>query len=368
MLAAIAGARDSIDFESYIFATDRTGALFRGALIDAARRGVRVRLLYDAVGSWSIDDGFRRPMLEAGIEVAVYHPLWLTRPLWLLNRRDHRKIMIVDRKVSFTGGVNVSDDNLPAAAHGGWRDTHVEIVGAAAAARFATLFQLGWRRAHQFPRHGGRATRPPLVERQRAGRAERRQRTRPVPQPPVQGVLVRILGNRTVRNRYRIRRAYLHALDRSERYALIENAYFIPSHVVLRALARAVKRGVDVAVLVARRSDVPAAGWASRALYERLAADGVRLYEWPQGMMHSKTAVIDETWSIVGSYNLDGRSLWHNLEVVVEIVDTEFATGLRRQTVDDLAQSEALDLQAHRRRGFRARILERAAYSLRYWL
>ncbi len=368
MLAAIAGARESIDFETYIFATDRTGTLFRGALIDAARRGVQVRFLYDAVGSWSIDAEFRRPMLEAGIDVAVYHPMWLTRPIWLLNRRDHRKIMIVDRKISFTGGVNVSDDNLPTAAHGGWRDTHVEVVGAAAAARFSTLFLGGWRRAHHFPGDGGRPTRWPLVQRQRARRDERRQRRREVPQPPVQGVLVRILGNRTVQYRHRIRRAYLHAIDRAERYVLIENAYFIPSHVVLRALARAVKRGVEVAVLIARHSDVPAVGWASRALYERLVADGVRVYEWPEGMMHSKTAVIDEMWSIVGSYNLDGRSLWHNLEVVVEIVDAEFARQLRRQTVDDLARSEALDLATHRRRGLSARLVERAAYALRYWL
>lgn len=368
MLRAIAEAGESIAFECYILENDRTGRMFRDALAEAARRGLAVRLLYDAVGSWSLDAGFRRPLLEAGAQVAVFHPLWLTRPLWLLNRRDHRKIMIVDRRLAFTGGVNVSDDNLPAAPQGGWRDTHVEIAGTAAAVRLATLFESGWRRAHRFPPDGGRprrrlATRLP----ERAGR-RREPEARAAPQPPTRGVLVRVLGNVTTRTRFRIRRAYLEALGRAARYALIENAYFIPSHVVLRALARAVRRGVDVRVLLARESDVPAAAWASRRLYRRLLADGVRLHEWGEGMMHSKTAVIDDTWALVGSYNLDQRSLWHNLEVVVEVVDPEFATALRERTIDGLARSEPVDPVAHGRRGVPSRLRERLAYAFRYWL
>jgi len=366
MLRAIAEAKESIAFENYIFATDRTGRMFREALVNAARRGVAVRFLYDAVGSWSIDREFRRPMLEAGIAVAVFHPLQLTRPLWLLNRRDHRKILIVDRRLSFTGGVNVSDDNLPDAPHGGWRDTHVEIAGAAAAARLATLFESGWRRAHRFPADGGRPRR--LLATRLPARHERRRASHATPQPPAQRVLVRVLGNATVRTRFRIRRAYLEAIGRAERYVLIENAYFIPSHVLLRALAKAVRRGVDVRVLLARASDVPAAAWASRHLYQRLLDDGVRLSEWPGGMMHSKTAVIDDVWSIVGSYNLDQRSLWHNLEAVVEIVDPEFAAALSRRMIHGLAGSEPVDPTVHSRRGLRARVQERLGYAIRYWL
>jgi cardiolipin synthase len=380
MLRAIAEAQESIVFENYIFATDRAGRLFRDALVEAGRRGVAVRFLYDAVGSWAIDRAFRQPMLEAGIQVAVFHPLQLTRPLWLLNRRDHRKILIVDRRLSFTGGVNVSDDNLPEAKGEAWRDTHVEIEGAAAAARLATLFEAGWRRAHHFPADGSRPRRR-LETRFPGGRAARDRAAAPAgapagagpegratPRPPVRGVLVRVLGNGTVRNRFRIRRAYLEAIERASRYVLIENAYFIPSHVFLRTLAKAVRRGVEVRVLLARRSDVPAAGWASRALYQRLMDDGVRLSEWPRGMMHSKTATIDGIWSIVGSYNLDQRSLWHNLEVVVEVVDPEFAAALSRRTVDGLAASEPVDAEAHRRRGIAARLLERLGYAFRYWL
>jgi cardiolipin synthase len=377
MLRAIAEAQESIVFENYIFATDRTGRMFRDALVDAARRGVAVRFLYDAVGSWTIDRAFRQPMLDAGIQVAVFHPLQLTRPLWLLNRRDHRKILIVDRRRSFTGGVNVSDDNLPEAQDVAWRDTHVEIEGAAAAARLATLFEAGWRRAHHFPPDGGRPRRR-LGTRLPGGRAARDRAEaappgadpegRATPQPPTRGVLVRVLGNGAVRNRFRIRRAYLEAIDRAARFVLIENAYFIPSHVFIRTLARAVRRGVEVRVLLARRSDVPAVGWASRALYQRLMDDGVRLSEWTRGMMHSKTATIDGIWSIVGSYNLDQRSLWHNLEVVVEVVDPEFAAALARRTVDGLAASEPVDPEAHRRRGVAARVLERLGYAFRYWL
>ncbi len=376
MLRAMAEAQESIVFENYIFATDRTGRLFRDALIEAARRGVAVRFLYDAVGSWSIDRSFRQPMLDAGIQVAVFHPLRLTRPIWLLNRRDHRKIQIVDRRLSFTGGVNISDDNLPEAQDDAWRDTQVEIEGAAAAARLATLFEAGWRRAHHFPPDGGRPRRW-LASRIPARRGAQDRGASPVsvdpegratPQPPTRGVLVRVLGNGAVRNRFRIRRAYLEAIDRAARFVLIENAYFIPSHVVLRSLARAVRREVEVRVLLARENDVPAAGWASRALYQRLLDDGVRLALWPRGMMHSKTATIDGIWSIVGSYNLDQRSLWHNLEVVVEVIDPEFAAALTRRTIDGLAASEPVDPEMHRRRGLSARILERLGYAFRYWL
>ena len=376
MLRAIAEARESIVFESYIFATDRTVRLFRDALIEAAQRGVAVRFLYDAVGSWSIDRAFRQPMFEAGIQLAVFHPLQLTRPLWLLNRRDHRKILIVDRRLSFTGGVNVSDDNLPEAPGGAWRDTHIEIEGAAAAARLATLFEAGWRRAHHFPPDGGRprrqlATRIPARRGVRGGSAGATRSGpdgRATPRPPSRGVLVRVLGNGTVRNRFRIRRAYLEAIGRAARFVLIENAYFIPSHVILRSLGRAVRRGVEVRILLARENDVPAAGWASRALYQQLLDAGVRLSEWARGMMHSKTATIDGIWSIVGSYNLDQRSLWHNLEVVVEVVDPEFAAALARRTVDGLAASELVDEQAHRQRGLGARVLEQIGYAFRYWL
>jgi len=366
MLRAIAEAKESIAFESYIFATDRTGRMFRDALVDASRRGVAVRLLFDAVGSWSIDRSFRRPLLDAGVEVAVFHPVRLTRPFWLLNRRDHRKILVVDRKLSFTGGVNVSDDNLPAGPQGGWRDTHVEIAGAAVAARLGTLFESGWRRAHHYPPDGGRprrllATRVPVMN-------ERRRASHATPQPPNQGVLVRVLGNANVRNRFRIRRAYLEAIGRAAHYVLIENGYFIPSRVFLKALASAVRRRVDVRVLLARQSDVPAAAWASRRLYQRLLDDGVGLHEWPDGMMHSKTAVIDDVWSIVGSYNLDQRSLWHNLEVVAEVVDHGFAAALRERMVDGLARRAAVDADDHARRGFMTRLRERLAYAFRYWL
>ena len=275
----------------------------------------------------------------------------LTRPIWLLNRRDHRKILIVDRKLSFTGGVNISDENLPTASDGGWRDTHVEIAGAAAAMRLATLFEAGWRRAHRFPPDGGRPRRRLATRIPSRQEARLRGEARPTPQPPRQGVLIRVLGNGAVHNRFRIRRAYLEAIGRAARYVLIENAYFIPSHVFLRTLAKAVRRGVDVRVLLARESDVPAVGWASRALYQRLLDDGVRLSEWTRGMMHSKTAVIDGVWSIVGSYNLDQRSLWHNLEVVVEVIDPEFAAALTRRTIDGLAASEPVDPEMHRRRG-----------------
>ena len=166
---------------------------------------------------------------------------------------------------------------------------------------------------------------------------------------------VRVLGNAAFRPRFRIRRAYLHAIRHAQRYILIENAYFIPDAGVRRALASAVKRGVVVAVAVARQSDVRVVAYASRSLYGTLLDSGVRLFEWQRGMLHAKTAVIDDAWSVVGSYNFDQRSLMHQLEAVAVIADPKFAGAVSRRMVHGLAGSEPVDPTAHGRRGLQAR-------------
>ncbi|MBM4082196.1 MAG: hypothetical protein FJ278_21000 [Planctomycetes bacterium] len=181
-------------------------------------------------------------------------------------------------------------------------------------------------------------------------------------------VPVQIIGNEEFRFRRRIHRAYLHAIKRARRYILIENAYFIPDRAVRRALARAVKRGVLVAVAVARHSDVAIVAHASRNLYSELLRSGVRVFEWPQGMLHAKTAAIDDAWAIVGSYNFDHRSLFHQLEAVAVVADPGFVRRLRDQTLADLARCHELTLWEHESRSWRQMLLESGAHLLRYWL
>ena len=191
----------------------------------------------------------------------------------------------------------------------------------------------------------------------------------PPPLPPTcNDALVQVLGNKEFLQRMRLRRAYLHAIRRARRYILIENAYFIPDRGIRRALYRAVKRGVVVSAGVAMYSDVKVVAMASRALYSELLSNGVRLFEYPHSMLHSKVAVIDDAWSIVSSYNLDHRSLRHNLEAGVLIVNRPFAVALREQILSDIRESREVTPEFHDARPWEQVLMETLAYQGRYWM
>jgi cardiolipin synthase len=375
MLAAIDSAKVSVDLETYIFRADRVGARFQEALRQAARRGVNVRLLYDYVGSLGLPDRFVRDLTDAGVNVAVYNPLILTRPMWAVNRRDHRKILVVDRQVMFIGGLNIADDYAAVEdGGGGWRDTQIRLDGPEVAEAGERLFALGWRWAIAYPETVTRVARLKARARKRLGKLVTiREAWRRTPGAlgaalTADDVAVQVIGNGVFRHRWRIRRAYLRAIRRARRYILIENAYFIPDRAVRRGLARAVSRGVAVAVVVARRSDVTLAAHASRSLYSELLSHGVRIFEWPHGMMHAKTAVVDDAWAIVGSYNFDHRSFLHQLEAVALVADPGVAARLRDQTLADVGQCHEVTLQEHESRSWGEMLLESGAFSLRYWL
>jgi cardiolipin synthase len=382
MLEAIDAARQSVDLETYILRDDGVGRRFQEALCRAARRGVGVRLLYDYIGSLSLPTRFVDRLLEAGVAVGVYNPPALRWLGWrVLDRRNHRKTLIVDGQVTFTGGLNLADDYAPAQEGGaGWRDTHVRIDGTGPADQATMLFRRAWRKAAL---HGAKVLRRRRLQgafrrllahwRRDRDRLEDEETTRQDGPSPARGggaaqPAVRLLGNHGFGERHRIHQAYLHAIRRARSYILIENAYFIPSRAIRRALAKAVRRGVVVAVAVARDSDVKIAACAGRYLYSRLLASGVRLFEWPFGMLHAKTAVIDDAWSIVGSYNMDHRSLFHQLESAAAVVDAAFARRLRDQTLADMSQSPEVTLERHESRPIHRMVLESAAYLVRHWL
>jgi cardiolipin synthase len=352
MVAAINSAAASVDLETYILRDDATGREFASALAAAARRGVRARLLYDGVGSLGLSASFLRPMLAAGVKVAVFHPLrFLRRPLWLMNRRDHRKILVVDGRWSFTGGLNLADDY--ACRPGGWRDTHVEIEGAEVARAFREAFAYAWRRADLLN--------PPDLPAGAEGDAA-------APSPAGDGVPLQLITNHVIGQRRRIRNAYRRAVQGAREYVLIENAYFIPDPGFRRALVEAAERGVRVCLVLAARTDVRLAQLAGRAVYPRLLRAGVRIFELSQTVLHAKTMVADDAWSFVGSYNLDHRSLMLNLEAVVLLEDRAFARRLRAQTEADMARCREVTIADCRARPWLERLLEHLAYRLRYWL
>jgi len=371
MIEAIASARLSVDLETYILRDDPTGRRFREALIAAAGRGVRVRLLYDYIGAFGLPHEYVQGLIEAGARVCVYRPPVFSISVMALQRRDHRKILVVDRAVSFTGGLNISHDHAPREAGGAdWRDTHVRLDGVETAARMTTLFDYAWAKAVPYAQTRTRRDRFTSAVRGALEQPLRFWTSSPVETftCPPGATAVAVIGNQEFRYRQRIRRSYLNAIHNARHYILIENAYFIPDRGVRRALATAVRRGVCVAVLVADRSDVPLADYASRGLFSELLRSGVRLYRWPHSMLHAKTAVVDDIWAVVGTYNLDHRSLWHQLENVAVVINRDFARRLRDQTLADIERSREVRLAEHEARSLREMLLESAVGLFRYWL
>lgn len=349
MIQAIRSARSYVCLETYILRDDWTGRRFAAALSERARAGVEVNLLYDAWGS-SVSGEFLRQLHEAGVRTLAFHPLRfrgrLGSFLARLIKRDHRKVLVVDGRIGFTGGHNIADDYAPArAGGGGWRDTHLQLEGPAVAELLYSFLHL-WRR------HGG----APLDE----GRYSTAGR-RPDPR-------VRIVGNSLRGRRDAIGRLYKDAIRNARRRIRITNAYFVPTVGVIRAIRQAARRGVDVQLIVAGTTDVPAVRFASRALYEPYLKAGVRIFEWKGRVLHAKTATIDGHWSTVGSANLDVASLRVNLEVNAVVEDEGFARALERMFEEDLEHCEEITLEGWKARPFWEKLLAPFVLLLRRWL
>jgi cardiolipin synthase len=354
MLAAIAAARNEIILEMYWVGADAVGMRFRDALTEKARAGVRVRVIYDAVGSLSIAPSFWESLVRAGGEVREYHPLSPLKPAFDLARieqRDHRKILVVDGARGFTGGINLALPWLPLEDGGeAWRDDMIEVVGYAPT-ELRTLFYKTWRRIGF-----RRLAQDPL------GSLSMPRDLIPLSKYPKTKVYVLASLRRSRRN---LRREYLSRLNRAKRSIAIANSYFIPDRNVRSALYRAVLRGVRVRVLVPSKSDVMIVQYALEALYESLLRNGVEIYCHSGPMMHAKTTIIDDEYASIGSYNLDERSQTKNLEVNLAVEDAPFATYVRKWFDRDVETANHLDLYEWRARPLARRGIEYMAYALR---
>lgn len=355
MLSAIEQAREQILLEMYWFDSDRTGRRFAEALREAAGRGVEVAVLYDALGSITADSSMFDELRRAGVKVAEFNPIapWRRRfRLERLTRRDHRKVLIIDGVIGFAGGLNLADQWAPREqGGGGWRDDAVEIEGTVVR-DFIPGFLTAWRGAG-----GAQLARTPWVQ----------PRPRTLRDGSSGNQEVRVLDS-LFRNRRLITQTYISQLYRAERYAYIANSYFIPDSRVMRALVHAARRGVDVRVIQPAVSDVEIVRHASRAIWGRLLQNGVRIFEWHQSILHSKSAVIDDRWSTIGSYNLDYISLRYNLEVNVAIRDHTFAAAHQRSFLQDFAVCREVDLSRFEGRPWFERLLEGVLYRVRRFL
>ncbi len=347
-LAAIDRARGRVSLEMYIFRDDRIGDRFADALCRAARRGLTVRLLYDFIGCRHTSAEFFARLRRAGVRTIVYHAYRFWRPrFWALFRRNHRKTLVCDGEVAFTGGLNIADEWLAETeGGGGWHDAAVEVRGPAVALIEAAFLRTWNRRAKRTYRLDPAALPPP---------------------PPTGDAPLSVVSNTELLDRFAIRRAALHALRESRTRAYLANPYFVPDRGVLRALWSAARRGVDVRLLVPARSDSRVLDYAARATFSGLLRAGVRLFQH-RAVVHTKALVVDDDFVSLGSYNLDHRSLAYNLELVVNALDHRTNTATARMLLVDMAGGEEIDATAFGKRSLVRRFLERLAYSLRVWL
>ena len=337
MLRSIERAQDSIQLESYIFADDIVGQAFCRALIERARSGVKVKVHIDAAGSlfW-FSRKMQNHMRDNGVELRWFHR-WSWRRPWHYNHRNHRKLLIVDNRIAYLGGFNIHKEN--SRKHYGearWRDTHVSFDGSLVDVA-AQLFDAFWR---------GKLRAQPMQE--AAGS--------------------KLLHNQTLSCRHRLRCVYGEAFSKAKKYVFLTTPYFVPDNHTLRQLCKAAERGVDVRLLVPRKTDVRIARWAARHIYTLLLESGVKIYEYLPRVLHAKTVVTDDDWSMVGTSNLDYRSLFTNYELNLATIDQQLASKLKQQFIEDLSLSECISLKNWKKRDGVSRWQGRVAILIKHWL
>ena len=334
---AIKSAKASIHLEYYIWQPDKTGYRLRDLLIKKAAEGVKVRFLYDGVGSIFLGRKFLQPMREAGITVANALPGASFRERWSLNLRNHRKIVIVDGATGFTGGMNIGDEYIGRNRHlGYWRDTHLRMCGPIVL-QLQQVFAEDWFFATR-EQPVGHDWYPPADQ---AG-----------------DQLAQVVAGGPDGDADVFHSLFFAAINEASERVTLATSYFVPTPALVTALETAAHRGVHVRVMIPKYGDHRWMVIAGRGYYESLLASGVEIYEYHRGPLHSKTLTIDGVWSLVGTPNFDTRSLLLNFEVGVALYGPKIAAQLEEQFADDLEQSDRVDLCSFRRRSRIAKLSE----------
>jgi cardiolipin synthase len=359
MLKAISGAQDHINMESYIIEDDAMGQVFAQALLAKQRQGVQVNLIYDSVGSLHTAKPFFDELTQAGVAVLEFNPV---NPLdsrggaWLINNRDHRKLLIIDGRTVFLGGINISSvyssgsvlrrNPKPPKNDGVWRDTDLQIDGPVVA-DFQKLFLQTWHKQHGETLMAKNYT-PTLSA--------------------VGSDIVRAIGGTPDDAYNQVYLTLISAISNAEKQMFLTNAYFVPDPQLVQSLINAVARGVDVRLILPSYSDSGLVFHAGRAQYAQLLAGGVQIFERQGALLHAKTAMIDGVWSTVGSSNLDWRSFMDNDEVNAVILGRDFASQMTAAFAIDQAASHPINAQTWAKRPLTLKLKEWLARLWERWL
>lgn len=340
MLAAIRGARKQVLLETYIWKGDAVGQAFKRALVEAADRGVEVRVIYDSFANLVVSPRFKH--FPPQVKVLAFPVYSAGLRFFDLSRygRDHRKILVVDDEVGFVGGYNIGSAYATE-----WRDTHCRITGPGVAdltRAFADFWNL--HREKRFRRD----EQPMLVS-----------------TPPSWEPAIRVHRNVPRLWMFPIRAMYLEAINRAQKNVWMTHAYFIPDENFVETLVLAARRGVDVRLLLPAKSNHIVADWISRGYFRRMLGAGIKIHRFRDAMVHAKTATIDGSWTTIGTANVDRLSMSGNYEINVEVFDEALAAEMERIFATDLTNSLELTLDEWQARDVYSRFTEAILVPLR---
>ncbi len=329
---AILSAQHSIHLEYYIWRPDKTGMRLRDLLISKAKQGVKVRFLYDGLGSIFLTRRFMRPLIESGAVAAVFMPGRTLQERWSFNLRSHRKIVVVDGRTGLTGGMNIGEEYLGRNRRlGYWRDTHLLVHGSCVS-QLQQVFAEDWFYAT----------------------GEEIQGPQEFPRPDQAGnTAAQVISGGPDGDLREFHSLMFAAINDAQSEVLLTTSYFVPTEPLLAALCTASARGVAVRIIVPGRSAHRMLILAGRSYYDQLLDAGVEIHEYRRGVVHAKTLTIDGYWSLVGSPNFDPRSLLLNFEVGVVMYDHSIAETLKKQFEEDLIHCRRIWREEFERRPLR---------------
>ena len=345
---AILSAQKSVDVEIYNLASDSVGINLADLLVKKAKEGLRIRLIYDAMGSRDTSQDMIFDLSQGGIQIKKFNSVLAQGGHF--SRRNHRKMVVVDGKTGFIGGFNFTAEySRKYSGNTAWRDTGVRMTEPSLVYRLIFLFHQTWQgrliRARDFIKSG------------------RRHRLLTNTAGPFF-----ILANYGWRQKSLIREEYLSAIARAKKRVWLTTPYFVPDRGIRSALRRAARRGVDVRILVPGICDVPIVQWAAESTYVALMKAKVDIYEYQERVLHAKCAIVDDNWFTVGTANLDHLSFFKNLEVNLFGKTAEETQILAEQFQKDLQSAKRMDPTEWSQRSWLARLREKCCFYFRVWL